>query len=56
MSRKKDFQQRDGECAYCEFQGNIIVFENGCGEEVEVCGGCIEEALGEMDDVTPREI
>jgi len=56
MSRKKDFQQRDGECSYCEFQGNIIVFENGCGEEVEVCGACIEDALDEMDDVTPREI
>lgn len=47
--RKKDFQQRDGECSYCEFQGNIIVFESPTGEEVEICGGCVGEALDEFD-------
>lgn len=56
-SRKKDFQVREGECAYCEFEGNVIVFENGYGEEVEVCGGCIEGALEELnDDFIPRGI
>jgi hypothetical protein len=53
--RKKDFQVRDGECAYCEFEGTIIAFENGTGEEVEVCGGCVEEALDTVNrDFTPR--
>ena len=55
VNRKKDFQQRDGECSYCEFDGKVIVFENTIGEEVEVCGGCLEEALEELnDDFEPR--
>lgn len=54
-SRKKDFQQREGTCAYCEYDGKVLVFENTIGEEVEVCGGCIEEALEELnDDFEPR--
>ena len=49
--RKKDFQIREGECAYCEFEGIIIAFENGTGEEVETCGGCVEEALDVLNDI-----
>lgn len=54
-SRKKDFQQRNGVCAYCEYDGHVLVFENEIGEEVEICGGCLEEALEEFNgDFEPR--
>jgi hypothetical protein len=56
-STKKDFIVRDGECAYCEFEGTIVAFENGTGEEVEICGGCIELALDAVNgDFEPRRI
>jgi hypothetical protein len=56
-NRKKDFQQRDGVCVYCEYEGNVLVFENSFGEETEVCGGCLEEALEEFnEDFSPREL
>ena len=55
--RKKDFQQREGECVYCEFEGIVAVFENTIGEEVEICSGCLEEALDEMnDEFIPRRV
>lgn len=56
-SRKKEFIIREGECSYCEFEGTIIAFENGVGEEVEVCGGCIEDSLDEINsDFQPRRV
>ena len=45
MSFTRDIPFRDDTCAYCDFDGMVIVFQNEDGEEVPVCSGCLENVL-----------
>ena len=44
----KAFHSREGECPYCDFEGIVLLFENGSGEGVEICSGCVETSLEEF--------